>query len=177
MKPPKLIKKTVVYKGEYRSVINKTYKFPNGKKFNFDIVNDYRDLVYVAAFTKNDEIILVEQFRPGPEKTLLDLPAGKTEVGEKPINVAKRELLEETGYKCQKMIKLGESWQWSYSQSRCYFFLALNCEKVQKLKLDEDEVITVKLMKLDKYLKHVKLKGDLVAIHCLYLAVDKLKSL
>ncbi len=172
---PKLLQKKTVFKGRYRSVVNKKFKFPNNEICNFDIIYEGRNFVYVTALTKDNEIILVEQFRPGPEKMLLDLPAGQIEVGEKPLVAGKRELLEETGYVPEKMIKLGESFHWSYSQSKCYFYLALNCKKVQDLNLEAHEMINVKKMKLDKYLKLVKTKGDMVGIHCLYLAVDYLK--
>lgn len=171
---PILVNKKTVFKGRFRSVVNKEFKFPNGQVHNFDVINEGRNMVYVAAFNKKKEIILVEQFRPGPEKVLLDLPAGQIEVGEKPLRAAKRELLEETGYKCKKIIKMGESYHWSYSQSKCFFYLALNCEKVQDVSLEDDEHINVKVMKLDKYLKQVKAKGNLIAINGLYLALQHL---
>ncbi len=65
------------------------------------------DGVLVLATTAADEIILVRQFRPALGKYTLEFPAGGVDPGETPEYAARRELLEETGYDCQKLESLG----------------------------------------------------------------------
>ncbi len=63
----------------------------------------------VVVPVKDDgKIILVKQFRYPLQKTLIELPAGKLDKGEDPLICATRELEEETGYKANKIRKLGE---------------------------------------------------------------------
>jgi ADP-ribose pyrophosphatase len=61
----------------------------------------------VIPIKDDGKIILVKQFRYPLQKTLIELPAGKLDKNEDPLNCAIRELEEETGYKAKKFEKLG----------------------------------------------------------------------
>ena len=50
--------------------------------------------VNVIAFTENMQIVLIEQYRHGISSNTIEIPGGMVDQGEKPINSAKRELLE-----------------------------------------------------------------------------------
>lgn len=65
------------------------------------------DYVSIIAITKDGQILLVEQYRPVVEDNTLELPSGHVEEGESPEEAACRELLEETGYKANKVRLLG----------------------------------------------------------------------
>ncbi len=54
--------------------------------------------VVIACQPENDSIVLVKQYRYSINRELLELPAGRLEKGELPLEAAKRELREETGY-------------------------------------------------------------------------------
>ena len=56
----------------------------------------------------DNKIILVKQYRYPFDKSLFELPAGKLDKNEEPLNCAKRELEEETGYRTDNFTKLGE---------------------------------------------------------------------
>jgi ADP-ribose diphosphatase len=62
-------------------------------------IKDEDDLVAVLALTESREVVLVRQFRPGPEAVLVELPAGVVAAGADPAETAAAELLEETGYR------------------------------------------------------------------------------
>lgn len=62
----------------------------------------------VVPVKNNGNIILVRQFRHPFQKLVLEFPAGKLDSGEDPYNCAVRELEEETGYKSNDVVKLGE---------------------------------------------------------------------
>jgi 8-oxo-dGTP pyrophosphatase MutT (NUDIX family) len=60
---------------------------------------DWPDLVHVVALTPDDRMVLVRQFRPGAEATVLELPGGMVEAHEAdPVAAGRREFTEETGY-------------------------------------------------------------------------------
>ena len=65
------------------------------------------DSVEILAITEKKEIIFVKQFRPAIGISMLELPAGYIDPGEKPDDAVKRELTEETGYICNKIDYLG----------------------------------------------------------------------
>lgn len=60
----------------------------------------------MLAMDEKKRILLVRQYRLPADKYLWELPAGKVDAGEKPLQAAKRELTEETGYKAKKWEKL-----------------------------------------------------------------------
>lgn len=65
------------------------------------------DYVCVLAVTKEGDFILVQQYRPAVEDVTMELPAGHVENGETPLEAAKRELYEETGYLTEDIKFLG----------------------------------------------------------------------
>jgi ADP-ribose pyrophosphatase len=64
--------------------------------------------VKVIAFTEDDRVILVEQFRHAVERVTVEFPAGVMEDGEDPVHAALRELEEETGYRAATAERLSE---------------------------------------------------------------------
>ncbi|MDC7286079.1 NUDIX hydrolase, partial [Bifidobacterium thermophilum] len=72
-------------------------ELPNGKTSKREIIK-HPGAVAVLALTDDNKIVMVEQYRKALEKTIVEIPAGKLEKGEDPLECAKRELEEETGY-------------------------------------------------------------------------------
>lgn len=65
------------------------------------------DYAVVVAVTTTQEVLLVRQYRPAVERYTLELPSGHVEAGEDPLDTARRELWEETGYEAQQLDVLG----------------------------------------------------------------------
>ena len=63
--------------------------------------------VTIAALTEQNELYMVRQFRYPFREVLLELPAGRLEPGEPPLEAAKREQLEETGTRGERYLSLG----------------------------------------------------------------------
>lgn len=102
------------------------------------------DWVNVIALTENLDLLVVEQFRHGIDASTLESIGGVCEPGEEPLETARRELLEETGYHSEDWVSLG----WctpnpAVQDNRCHFFLALDCRSVADLDLDPSEELRV----------------------------------
>ncbi len=81
-----------------RGVEKVIFKMPDGSQADFYISKEEKP-VCVLALTRDKKVILAKQFRPGPNKILMELPGGDMEKGEIPEKAMARELLEETGYR------------------------------------------------------------------------------
>ena len=90
------------------------------------------DSVEILVITEKEEIIFVKQFRPAIGISMLELPAGYIDPGEKPDDAVKRELTEETGYICNKIDYLG-SFKNFPSRSNNTLNLFFGCNSVASL--------------------------------------------
>ena len=82
-------------------------ELPNGNKSVREVVR-HPGAVCVVPVTDEGEVIMVRQFRYAFGQTLLEVPAGKLEVGENPLDAAIRELEEETGTVAENIQHIGE---------------------------------------------------------------------
>lgn len=95
-------------------------------------------------------IVFVEQFRYPYGEVVLELPAGKREIGEDPAVTARRELEEETGYFAQNLTFLGEVYPSpGYTDERLFLYFAEGLER-RNQHTDEDEFLSVKVIPVDK---------------------------
>lgn len=157
-----------------RGVERVIFKLPDGKEVDFYIKKE-GPAVCVLPITKNKEIVLVKQFRPGPKKTFFELPGGFLNKNEDPIECASRELLEETGYR-GKIELITDCYDDAYSSMHRYCLVAKDCEKVSKQKLESAEFAEIKLMNLEEFRKLLR-SGQMTDIEVGYLALDYLKLL
>lgn len=102
----------------------------NNKGYQKREIVEHNGAVCVVAVDENKKIVLVKQYRKSIEKVLLELPAGKIEMGENPKDTALRELKEETGY-IAKDLKLIHKYFSApgFTNQKVYIYLATNLEK------------------------------------------------
>jgi 8-oxo-dGDP phosphatase len=74
------------------------FRLPSGREIADYWISEYPPWVNVVAVTRNDELVLVRQYRPGLGAVHYELPAGVVEEGEAVEAAARRELAEETGF-------------------------------------------------------------------------------
>jgi len=168
----KKIKTKRVY-DHFKKIDGTTFKLPDGQLRDFDIDTIDHSIALVVGFTKDKKAILTKQYRPGPEKIFYEFSAGNVEKEEAPLQTAKREFLEETGYTGQ-FRKIGLRYTSPFSKTEIHCYLATNCEKLtDELKLDDAEFIEVHLFTLKEFRKMLK-NGDIRNFGEGYLALDYL---
>lgn len=97
----KTISTKTIFEGAIISLQIDTVELPNGGEATREIVKHPGAVAVVAIL--NDRLLLVDQYRQAMGRAELEIPAGKLEKGEDPLEAARRELQEETGYTCNKI--------------------------------------------------------------------------
>lgn len=163
------------YKAGYRSIVKKTFDFPNGYKADYDVLDD-GDAVCILVLTSDEKIILVKIYRPGPEKILLEMPGGLVNRDENFSKAAERELLEETGYK-GIMEFVGKVYDDAYSNRVRYCFVSKNSKKIEETEWEDDEgTMEIVKISLTDFRKHLR-SGEMTDVEVGYLCLDYLNLL
>ncbi|MDP1989951.1 MAG: NUDIX hydrolase [Syntrophales bacterium] len=119
-----------------------------GEEHDF-IVLESAPWVNVIALTDREEVVLIRQYRHGIREVTLEIPGGLVEAADEPPAAAKRELLEETGYRGEEWIDLGYVHpNPAIQNNRCHTFLALGAKPAGAQSLDDKEDIAVVLKPL-----------------------------
>lgn len=154
-----------------RKIEKVIYKMPDGKENDFYLKKE-GSVAGILALTKDQQVILVKQFRPGPNEVLNELPGGYVGKNEKPEEAAGRELLEETGYK-GKIQLAAIAFDCAYSTMNRYCFVVTDCEKVTEQNLDKTEFAEVVLMSLLEFRELLK-SGQNTDVEVGYIGLDYL---
>lgn len=108
--PAEVLSSRVSYQGPIFRVLTDRLREPTGKEVTRDVIRHNGSVVILAlekSKNKKDPLVLVErQFRHAAQQYLYELPAGTIDPDEDRLDAARRELLEETGYKAKKWTKL-----------------------------------------------------------------------
>lgn len=120
-------------------------------------------VVILPYFSGTDSFLLVSQFRPPIGKTIWQFPAGLVETGDSLVGAARRELSEETGYKADKLVKLGLVHpDPGIISGPGHFFLAVNSASALSRKIEKNEPIgrikKFKIRKLEKMIAAGKIR-------------------
>lgn len=128
---------------------------PSGLRVDPYYVLTYPDWVVVVAITPDRQMVLVRQYRHAARKVLLEAPAGSMEASDvDPEAAARRELMEETGYRCEQMEWLSSLYpNPSMQTNRVHAFLARDVVRVGEQQLDpEENGLTVELLPIETVL-------------------------
>jgi ADP-ribose pyrophosphatase len=103
---PQLLSSKLAYKGKVFSVFTDKVKEPGGHINTRDVIRHNGSIVILAVDESKDpqdpDIILERQYRHAAGQFLIELPAGRVEPNEAPLAAAKREMIEETGYRAKR---------------------------------------------------------------------------
>lgn len=178
-KPWEVLRSEYLSKEPWFTVRRDHVRLPSGNEIPSYYIFEYPAWVCVLAITKDEKFLLVRQYRHGLKGYFMELCAGVCEEGEEPIESAKRELWEETGYGNGNWELLTTvSANGASMTNQTYCFLATDVEKVSDQHLEPSEEITVHLLSLDE-VKELLLSDEMKQATQLvplwkYLAVNKL---
>ncbi|NTU66741.1 MAG: NUDIX hydrolase [Candidatus Moranbacteria bacterium] len=167
----KPLESETVFEKYSRGIKRVDFEMPDKKKEDYYIAYGNNSMG-ILAVTEDNEIVLAKQFRPGPDKVLLEMPGGAIEDGEDIRKAAERELLEETGYAGDMEI-IGKSFDDAYSRKERFCAVARNCKKIGEQKLDSTEFIEVVLVSLPEFRELLR-SGEMTDVEIGYMALDHL---
>ena len=114
------------------------------KKTNFHIkrsVVRHRGSAVMMAVDDEKRILLVRQYRLPAGKFLWELPAGKLDEGENALTAARRELIEETGYRAKKWSKLAAFYPSpGFVQEKMTIYLAEDLTAGEATPMDDERI-------------------------------------
>ena len=155
-------KSEYIYRSPWLVVRKDAVRTDKGVDIDDFYVLEYPTWVNVIAITTEGKFIIEQQYRHGIQKTVYELCAGVCEKDEDPIDAAKRELLEETGFGGGKWTFIGKYAPNPNSMSNwCYSFLAEGVSKIQDSHQELTEDIEVHQVSADNLLMMMK-QGDIV---------------
>ncbi|WMJ24199.1 NUDIX hydrolase [Paludicola sp. MB14-C6] len=147
----KLYERTIdterIYEGKILNLRKDTVLLENGSQATREVI-EHNGAVCIVAVDKDDKIYFVKQFRHPFQRVMLEVPAGKIDKGESPIDAAHRELEEEIGMKATEIIPMGEFYpSVAYLTEVIYMYIAKGLIPSQQ-HLDDDEFLKIEKMTL-----------------------------
>ena len=150
----KTLSEKEVFNGRIIRVCHDEVLLENGQKALREVVY-HNGGVCILPLCENGDVLFVKQFRYPYKEEVLELPAGKLEKGEEPLESGKRELLEEVGARAESFTSLGKLYPSpGYCGEIISMFLAEDLS-FENQNLDEDEFLDVVRIPLDKAVEMV----------------------
>lgn len=160
----RLVNSETVFEGRLFNVVHEKVIEPGGHENERDIVRHNGSAVILAIDNeknrKNPWVVMERQYRHAAGRFLWELPAGKIEPDEDPLEGAKRELAEETGYRARKWSVMTQFWPSpGFVGEWMMLFVAEGLIAGESLP-EEDERIELRLVRFNDVLKMVD-KGSI----------------
>jgi ADP-ribose pyrophosphatase len=150
-------------------VSHRTYRLPDGRTAKWEMLGG-RQSVGVLALTPEGRVVCVRQFRPGPDKVVLNLPGGFVDAGETPVEAAARELVEETGYVATHL-EHAVTAMGSSSTGRRHVVIGRECRPTGAQRLEEYEDCEPVVLDVDTVRAELK-AGRMTGNELVYLGLD-----
>ncbi len=150
------VSRTVVAEGSIIKFCKDHIKLPNGNEADWDFCEHKKGgAAAVLPIDADGNVILVRQFRASVDRYTLEIPAGGREEGDTFFECAYRELIEETGYRCEELKHLVDIYSAvGFCDEMVSIYLAENLIEDQ-MHLDEDEFIEIERFALDEVVKMI----------------------
>jgi ADP-ribose pyrophosphatase len=150
-----ILSEEVRYEGRFFKVLDQRIRLSNGSLVEWETPDSDYDIVAVVAVDENGDVHLSKEWRPAYRRHVTTLPAGafdKSGSEEERAAHARRELQEEVGLDCRKIVKLGSFVGSARIRIMVHLYLATGLFP-SKLPEDEDEIIEVVKIPFEKALE------------------------
>jgi ADP-ribose pyrophosphatase len=154
----KLLKRNIIYNGKVFNVIVDDVEYESGNYLIREVAEHSGGAVIFAVFP-DEKIILIRQHRYPINKFIYELPAGKLNPNEDPLDCAKREFEEETGYKANKWQKLTAIYTTpGFCSEQLHIYMAQDLYPAENGRnLEEGELtMTLEILPLEKVIEMIK---------------------
>lgn len=150
----KILSSNLIYQGKVFGVRSDHIIEPGGVDATRDVVT-HSGSVVILPVLPNGRILMVRQYRYSAEDFLLELVAGRMEPGETPLQAARRELAEETGYRAKRFQQMLDVFPTpGFVRERMFVFVATGLTP-GKTNPDEDECIVTMSFSLNALLRMI----------------------
>jgi ADP-ribose pyrophosphatase len=147
-----------IFNGKIVHLFRDTVRLPNGKPATREVIR-HVGAAAVVPLTDEGNVILVRQYRYPFAQVMLEIPAGKLDIGENPIDCARRELLEETGYEAAEFVSLGVFYpSVAVLDEKIHLYLARNLT-FRAANPDADEFLHVEQRPLNELVEDIMAGG------------------
>lgn len=150
-----IIKRDKIYSGRKLELVKDTITLSNGKEVVRELVV-HNGASAMIPIDDEGNIIFVRQYRHAAQQEILEIPAGTLEKGEDPLECAKRELEEETSYRCENITFIIKMYSAiGICNEVIYIYLCENLIKGE-FNFDDDEYITLERYSLEEAFAKIK---------------------
>lgn len=149
-----------VFDGRLLHVYSDKIELPNGRTSTREYIR-HQGAVCVVPVTDRNEIIVVRQYRYPIGRVTVEIPAGKLDPGEKPLDAAKRELSEETGVESADITYIGGLYpSVAYTDEIIHMYMAKNL-RYGKAHTDDDEFLDVQKIPVAEFVEKI-MNGEIM---------------
>lgn len=156
---PRVLSSKEVFRGRVFWVTSDQVAEPGGITVTREVIRHNGSVVILAVDTKTNPrdpgVLLIRQYRHAAGKLLFELPAGRIEPGEKLLPAARRELLEETGYRARRWSRLVRYYASPGFLTEAMHILLAEDLTVGEAQPEDDEKIELHMTPLSKVLEMV----------------------
>jgi ADP-ribose pyrophosphatase len=167
LKPWQQISSRYIHKEKWFSLRADKLLKGNGEEMDPYYVLEYSDWVNIFPVTKDGRVVLVKQYRYALGTFSMEVPGGIMDPHEtNPLDAAKRELLEETGYSCGHVEEVAVvATNPATQNNRLHCYLATDCELTHELNHDENEELEVMLVSMEEVLNMLRNNQIIQSLH------------
>ena len=173
----KINSRVILHKGRVFELHRENITLDNGVTVDMDLVR-HPGASAIVPISHNNTVMMLRQYRHAIGDFIWEIPAGTLDGDETPLECAKRELAEETGFLAKLWRELGAVTPLpGYADERIHIFLATELTPA-KQDLDEDEILSVHKVGLDKAMEMIYggMIQDCKTIAGLFMAAHRLNS-